>query len=167
MGLEYRYTLRSGEILVGEQFGFTLMPADVHRIYATPFSTNAHVNEFVTEKVLEHYRLMMAGARPCSLTIVVLKPMTRARAEQLNNKRIVFANSLAAGAGLASSPGGAIVAAGVVSGVRTLVLSEISQMHDGDIVVQIEGVVSGGIGPQHSIKQYILPRRQYDLDFGV
>lgn len=167
MGMEYRYTLRAGEFLVGEQFVFNLSPADIHSIYATPFSINASVNDFVTAKAIEHYRLMMPGSRVCALTIVVLRPMTRLRAEQLNNTRITMANSIAAATGALSAPAIGPASVGVAAGVRMLVFSEMAQMHDGDIVVQIEGVVSGGIGPQRSIKHYILPRREYDFDYGV
>ena len=146
----------------GTQFNFLIMPNTISQINTTLFSINTIVNQFVTQSALLHYRYMMAGHRKCQMSITVFEPMSKSRADDLNTTRNKIAYSLGSGAAGIAGPAGLVVGATVGLAVRSIVLSDMRTYHKGDLVVGIDALVSGGIGPQRSTKSYVIPRDRYD-----
>jgi len=105
---------------------------------------------------------MMAGHRKCQMSITVFEPMPKSRADDLNTTRNEIAYSLGGGAAGIAGPAGFVVGATVGLAVRSIVLSDMRTYHTGDLVVGIDALVNGGIGPQRSTKSYVIPRERYD-----
>ncbi len=96
-----------------------------------------------------------------------MRPLTREMAEAFEQRRITLATTTAtAAAAVAKAVTGFAGSAVTGCAAREAVLATIKQRHDGDVIVCVEGEVSGGIGPQHSVRTHVLPRSVYDRDYG-
>lgn len=163
-----RRLLLANGVVVGEQFEFVLAaPQQLHIVRATQLSTNPAVNQLATDAAEELYRHLQPGQRSCRLTLTVMHPLTREMAEAFEQRRITLAMRSGVAAGAAAKAVAGFVGSAVVgAAVRETVLATIKQRHDGDVIVCVEGEVSGGIGPQHSVRTHVLPRSVYDRDYG-
>lgn len=123
--------------------------------------------------------------RPILISINVLGPISLEKAKQINNKNREIATNLgwvvgapigALTAGLlerytnmngkAAKLLGGAVGNGISSSVSDFIVNHTNYFESQDLMIAVEGFVSGGIGQQHSFHTEIIKRSHYDpLDF--
>ncbi|MBH9385943.1 hypothetical protein I5K84_21350 [Pseudomonas aeruginosa] len=105
---------------------------------------------------VEVFDRMQAKDRPCILRVFVSLPLTRAQADSLNQQRVTVAGMVGMLAGVAGKRINTFVGVGSGLAVRWATQESLPTYHSGDVVISVEGEVSGGIGPQHSVKSEIV-----------
>lgn len=85
-----------------------------------------------------------------------LAALTRAQADSLNQQRVTVAGMVGMLAGVAGKRINTFVGVGSGLAVRWATQESLPTYHSGDVVISVEGEVSGGIGPQHSVKSEIV-----------
>lgn len=135
---------------------FTVLPNDAAslRTINLPEITQSHLE--VTRLIEETYERMLAQGRPCRMVLAVSQPVSRNSADLLNDQRVTIGTLVGSIGGKLASPLGSIAAkvAGATSASATK--HRLPSFHSGDVIVSIDGQVSGGIGPQRSSASLIL-----------
>nr|WP_178115337.1 hypothetical protein [Pseudomonas sp. SWRI 103] len=111
----------------------------------------------VRYRLLDLYEKMLAGNLPCTVTVVIAKPLTRQQADLLNERGIIIALLLAGAFSAPIRPFSKPAANVVATSVGLTTKSIIRSYHAGDVIIGIEGQVEGGIGPQRSMSALVVP----------
>lgn len=122
---------------------------------AVPASARYQTARFV----LDAYDLMLAENLDCRLTVAISKPLTRQQGDTLNTQRITISGLVAApfSAIAKTVTRNSLVGLAVGAGMTDLVKRRLPTYHAGDIIMAIDLVVQGGIGPQHRCQSMIIP----------
>lgn len=111
---------------------------------------------------------MQAGSRPCAIIITIFEPLTEKQADDLNANRMKIGYAVGGAVGGTTSkvpaPLGVNMLAGFALGAaaRKLALDNLPTRHAGDVIIALDALVKGGIGPQHSTQSHTIHRSQYD-----
>lgn len=139
-------------------------------IFKCVFSQNSKINNFVTDLSLKVLRKMKSGMaskdnRLIIINIAISDPINIDQANHLSSERqkVRMAASGAVAAPLKKVPYiGVPLGLAASAGVYKEMLEILPNAHEGDVIVSIEGIVSGGIGQQRSISAEIINRSMYD-----
>lgn len=130
--------------------------AERSRLLHMKYCPSAKASHATADLAVEVFDRMQAKDRPCILRVFVSLPLTRSQADALNAQRVTI--GLAVGT-LATAAGSRVHPwVGVGSGIaaRNAAMAELPTYHAGDVIISVEGEVSGGIGPQRSTKSTIV-----------
>lgn len=127
-----------------------VMETDQHKLRSLHFSDVCKINWRIRDQLVELYSRMLAQNRPCEMIVSISDPLTRRQAELFNDSHESWALAAAAVGRLIFPSRSPRVrnTASVASGLS--VRSVLGTRHAGDILINIQAWVSGGIGPQHS-----------------
>lgn len=165
MQAQRTYQVVAHHAIVFDVSEFIIQPGECCQIRQTglPFVHAGHYK--VVEKMVELYDRMLAGERPCHMTVAVSRPISRQQGDTLNQQRqrvSTVVSSVAGKAGasvagpLAGTPVGAITGGAVSVVVGWTMLRAIPTFHVGDVLVSLLAKVHGGIGPQTSSLMFII-----------
>ena len=149
-----------------------LMAGDHSQLTSRYISTNQFVDKAVRNKIKEIIKLMKPGPRPMHLEIIIFKPITDKKANQLNT--VLFKVN----AGIGTSAGGLTsLGVGAMTGnpalaarsgtlVSALVIKNRTDSsrtwRTDDVVIYITAEVSGGLGQQKHWEPLVLSRDKYE-----
>ncbi|WP_296183520.1 hypothetical protein [Pseudomonas sp. UBA1879] len=133
-----------------------IMPEDVRNLRSLQFCDFFQINWKIHDVLVELYDRMLAQKRPCEMIIAVSDPLTRDQAERINDSNDSWAVVAAAVGRLVfpAKSSGLRKTAGVATGFG--VRSALGTRHAGDVLVDMQAWVNGGIGPQHSAKSMLI-----------
>ncbi|MBU6955270.1 hypothetical protein [Hahella sp. HN01] len=181
------HVFRHHKIAKRYQFDIT---NETSKIFQTQYTHNGVLNYVIKIKAVKLYDRMLAKNFRCSMTIIVYHPLTAEEVSILNRQRNKIANGVGGVVGFASQrllpfskgKGGqptrgvkevgkteakeavakGATGAGAAVVARNFVLDNIREYNEGDILIQLEAEVKGGIGPQHSGTSVVVRRQAYD-----
>lgn len=135
---------------------FTVTPADrphLREIFLCELGAGCRQ---AYDLIVELYDRMQAGNRPCEMLVRISKPLLREQADSLNSQRITVARLMGSAAGGALKPINS--AAALIAGGATTYLAQngLRSYHAGDVIFSVQASVSGGIGPQRSLKSILI-----------
>ncbi len=109
------------------------------------------------------YLHMQSGGRDCIIIVTVFHPLTKSQVNKLNDQKYGVANIVGSGVTAVVGMLNKVVAfpAGVIS--RKYMLNKIRAYHLGDVLVSITAEVSGGIGPQKSMKSIVIKQENHHI----
>lgn len=116
----------------------------------------ASANE-VRRRLVDLYGKMLAHNLPCTMTVAISKPLPRQQADLLNERGTIIALLLAGAFSAPIRPLSKPVARVVATTIGVITKSFIRTYHAGDVVIGIEALVDGGIGPQRSMSAMVIP----------
>lgn len=150
MPLKSTYRVMGNHGISFETFLLTINPDNRCKLRETRFPPARHGTYEVARNAAQVYDRMLAGDRPCLMKVTISDPLNRHQADTITNTRTNVARYSAAAAGASLKPLGTIPA--TVGGAVTYqwVSQWLGNVHTGDILVNIEAEVNGGIGPQRS-----------------
>jgi hypothetical protein len=133
-----------------------VMPEDQLKLRSLQLCDLVRLNWKIHDVLVELYDRMLAQKRPCEMIIAVSDPLTRTQAGQINDSNDSWALVAAAVGRLVfpAKSSGPRNAVGVATGFG--VRSALGTRHAGDILIDIQAWVNGGIGPQHSAKSMLI-----------
>lgn len=134
-----------------------LVWAERSRLLHMKYCPSAKASHVVADLAVEIFDRMQAKDRACVLKVFVSLPLTRTQADSLNQQRVTIAGVIGGLAAVAGKRINTFVGIGSGLAVRWATQESLPTYHAGDVIVSVEGEVSGGIGPQHSVKSQIVP----------
>ncbi|MFK1173994.1 hypothetical protein ACIUZO_16925 [Pseudomonas aeruginosa] len=134
-----------------------LVWAERSRLLHMKYCPSAKASHAVADLAVEIFDRMQAKDRACVLKVFVSLPLTRTQADSLNQQRVTIAGVIGGLAAVAGKHINTFVGIGSGLAVRWATQESLPTYHAGDVIVSVEGEVSGGIGPQHSVKSQIVP----------
>ncbi|HBN9635927.1 TPA: hypothetical protein NIE10_003242 [Pseudomonas aeruginosa] len=134
-----------------------LVWAERSRLLHMKYCPSAKASHAVADLAVEIFDRMQAKGRACVLKVFVSLPLTRTQADSLNQQRVTIAGVIGGLAAVAGKRINTFVGIGSGLAVRWATQESLPTYHAGDVIVSVEGEVSGGIGPQHSVKSQIVP----------
>ncbi len=134
-----------------------LVWAERSRLLHMKYCPSAKASHAVADLAVEIFDRMQAKDRACVLKVFVSLPLTRTQADSLNQQRVTIAGVIGGLAAVAGKRINTFVGIGSGLAVRWATQEGLPTYHVGDVIVSVEGEVSGGIGPQHSVKSQIVP----------
>lgn len=134
-----------------------LVWAERSRLLHMKYCPSAKASHAVADLAVEIFDRMQAKDRACVLKVFVSLPLTRTQADSLNQQRVTIAGVIGGLAAVAGKRINTFVGIGSGLAVRWATQECLPTYHAGDVIVSVEGEVSGGIGPQHSVKSQIVP----------
>lgn len=134
-----------------------LVWAERSRLLHMKYCPSAKASHAVADLAVEIFDRMQAKDRACVLKVFVSLPLTRTQADSLNQQRVTIAGVIGGLAAVAGKRINTFVGIGSGLAVRWATQESLPTYHAGDVIVSVEGEVSGGIGPQHSVKSQIVP----------
>ncbi|MGQ1815118.1 hypothetical protein ACT4UI_04180 [Pseudomonas aeruginosa] len=134
-----------------------LVWAERSRLLHMKYCPSAKASHAVADLAVEIFDRMQAKDRACVLKVFVSLPLTRTQADSLNQQRVTIAGVIGGLAAVAGKRINTFVGIGSGLSVRWATQESLPTYHAGDVIVSVEGEVSGGIGPQHSVKSQIVP----------
>ncbi|HBO5410045.1 TPA: hypothetical protein SL686_000775 [Pseudomonas aeruginosa] len=134
-----------------------LVWAERSRLLHMKYCPSAKASHAVADLAVEIFDRMQAKDRACVLKVFVSLPLTRTQADSLNQQRVTIAGVIGGLAAVAGKRINTFVGIGSGLAVRWATQEGLPTYHAGDVIVSVEGEVSGGIGPQHSVKSQIVP----------
>ncbi|KAB0743231.1 hypothetical protein FA227_25605 [Pseudomonas aeruginosa] len=121
------------------------------------YCPSAKASHAVADLAIEIFDRMQAKDRACVLKVFVSLPLTRTQADSLNQQRVTIAGVIGGLAAVAGKRINTFVGIGSGLAVRWATQQSLPTYHAGDVIISVEGEVSGGIGPQHSVTSQIVP----------
>lgn len=134
----------------------SLQQQDRAELTKAGYSPSPATNEATARLALEVFDHMQSANRPCSLKIAISSPLSREQADHLNSQRVTVANIIAGVTATVGSRAHPAVGFGSGAAIRAAVFKRLPTYHSKDVIIGIEGEVSGGIGPQRSLRSVII-----------
>ncbi|MEX5328986.1 hypothetical protein WCD99_12585 [Pseudomonas paraeruginosa] len=131
--------------------------AERSRLLHMKYCPSAKASHAVADLAIEIFDRMQAKDRACVLKVFVSLPLTRTQADSLNQQRVTIASVIGGLAAVAGKRINTFVGIGSGLAVRWATQQSLPTYHAGDVIISVEGEVSGGIGPQHSVTSQIVP----------
>lgn len=133
-----------------------LVWAERSRLLHMKYCPSAKASHAVADLAIEIFDRMQAKDRACVLKVFVSLPLTRTQADSLNQQRVTIAGVIGGLAAVAGKRINTFVGIGSGLALRWATQQSLPTYHAGDVIISVEGEVSGGIGPQHSVKSEIV-----------
>jgi hypothetical protein len=135
---------------------FVVMPDEQLKIRSLIFCDDGKINWSIHDQLVELYYRMLPQGRPCEMVVTVSDPLTRSQAESFNDSNLSWA--------VVAGTVGRFLFPPVILGVREAagfatgfgVSQVLGTRHAGDILIDIQAWVNGGIGPQHSARSMLV-----------
>ncbi|BCJ05764.1 MULTISPECIES: hypothetical protein [unclassified Pseudomonas] len=165
MQAQRTYQVIAHHAIVFDVSEFIIQPGECCQIRQTglPWVHAGHYR--VVEKMAELYDRMLAGQRPCLMTVAVSRPLTRQQGDSLNQQRYRVSGIFSTAAGkatadvalaMAGGPAAAVAGIAATGAVAWLIQNKIPTFHAGDVLASLSATVKGGIGPQSSSLMLII-----------
>ncbi|WP_109512040.1 hypothetical protein [Pseudomonas ovata] len=135
---------------------FTVFPEDrphLQTLFLCELGSGCHQAHTLIVELYDH---MQPGRRACEMQVRISRPLLREQADSLNDQRITVSRLLGSAAGVAIKPVSGV--ASLIAGGATTYQAQntLRSYHAGDVIFSVQALVSGGIGPQRSLKSILI-----------
>ncbi|AJZ96999.1 hypothetical protein PFLUOLIPICF7_06985 [Pseudomonas simiae] len=125
---------------------FTVVPDNRHALANLCLLETKTAARQVRVQIRRLYEKMLAKDLPCEMAVTISHPLRRNQADRLNDQNVLIKQIIS---GAVNAPG-TVISTVTVGFVGDTISGKLRRYHAGDIIIDLDASVRGGIGPRRS-----------------